>query len=145
MTRNVSLLTILDRLTCANVLVVGDVMLDRFIDGKVGRISPEAPIPVLAVSHETESLGAAGNVLSNLAALGCHAQLISVVGDDAAGKKIDQLVSINHSKSHLHTLSGRRTSIKSRYIASGQQLLRADEHRDRRRRCCTRSSAARSC
>jgi D-beta-D-heptose 7-phosphate kinase/D-beta-D-heptose 1-phosphate adenosyltransferase len=72
------------------VLVLGDVMLDRFIYGAVDRISPEAPVPVIAVERETAMLGGAGNVARNVAALGGQAVLIGLIGDDDAGRALDR-------------------------------------------------------
>lgn len=81
----------IEALSRARVVVVGDAMLDRFLYGAVERISPEAPIPVLRIEREVAMLGGAGNVLRNLAALGVAAELIAVVGDDAAGREVAAL------------------------------------------------------
>ena len=127
MTHNVLISAITERLNCATIIVVGDVMLDRFIDGTVERISPEAPIPVFSVTHETSMLGAAGNVVRNIAALGGTAYLYSAIGNDQAGAQIrDLIINETQTESGLITVPGRRTSIKTRYIASGQQIMRAD-------------------
>lgn len=118
----------LEALQGVRVAVVGDVMLDRFIYGSVERISPEAPIPVMSVSRETSMLGAAGNVLRNLVALGTRPSFFSVVGDDAPGREVRALVQEEMGeRSGLLVEAQRRTTIKLRYIASGQQLLRADQ------------------
>ena len=117
----------LDALAGAHVLVVGDVMLDRFVTGRVERISPEGPIPVLRVEREADMLGGAGNVLRNLTALGARGDLITVVGDDPAGRAVAELVAQDGAgDSRLLVAPGRATTIKERYIAGGQQLLRAD-------------------
>jgi len=114
----------LDRLSHAAVLVVGDVMLDRYLYGAVDRISPEAPIPVLRSDREEAMLGGAGNVLRNLTALGAGATLVTVVGDDGAGAEIAALLEAEpRAGSRLLTVPGRRTTTKVRYIAAGQQLL----------------------
>src|SRR5436309_13944412 len=76
---------ILSRCSSSTVLVIGDFMLDRFVWGEVTRISPEAPVPVVRIRRETASLGGAGNVVSNLAALGAGVRLAAVVGVDEAG------------------------------------------------------------
>ena len=76
----------------AHVLCVGDVMLDRFVHGDVERVSQEAPIPIVRVAAQDEVLGGAGNVVRNVAALGGRATLLSVMGDDAAGRAIDALL-----------------------------------------------------
>jgi len=118
------------RLAGARVLVLGDVMLDRFVYGSVERISPEAPIPVLLVGQETAMLGGAGNVLRNLAALGARPLGIGVVGDDVAGAAVEDLARLCLApvKGSFVAISspGRYTTIKQRYIAAGQQLLRVD-------------------
>ena len=82
---------IIDAMQNARILVVGDIMLDRFVYGNVDRISPESPVPVLSISRENAMLGGAGNTLSNLVHLGCKAAILSVVGDDDTGKQIKQL------------------------------------------------------
>ncbi|MBF0167109.1 MAG: D-glycero-beta-D-manno-heptose-7-phosphate kinase [Alphaproteobacteria bacterium] len=109
------------------VLVVGDVMLDRYVYGDASRISPEAPIPVLAIDHETAMLGGAGNVVRNLVALGAKVEFISAIGDDQAGREVRHLLESEEGVTpRLAVESGRRTSIKTRFCAGSQQLLRAD-------------------
>jgi D-beta-D-heptose 7-phosphate kinase/D-beta-D-heptose 1-phosphate adenosyltransferase len=116
-----------ERLKGARVLCVGDVMLDRFVYGHVERISPEAPIPVLRVEREEAMLGGAGNVVRNLIGLGAIAEFVSVVGNDAAGREITALVGrLDHVEPHLLVESRRRTTIKTRFVAGNQQLLRTD-------------------
>ena len=127
MARKASTADIVDRLGGVKVVVVGDVMLDRFVDGTVDRISPEAPIPVFSVTHEMVMLGASGNVLRNLAVLGGEVFLSATVGDDAAGSEIRDLVTEEgQTADGLRVVPGRRTAIKTRYIAGGQQMMRAD-------------------
>lgn len=127
MTRNASTAAIVERLAGVKVVVVGDVMLDRFVDGTVDRISPEAPIPVFSVTHETAMLGASGNVLRNLAVLGGEVLLSATIGDDDAGSEVRSLVTQEgQSADGLHVVPGRRTAIKTRYVAAGQQMMRAD-------------------
>lgn len=127
MTRNAAISAIVERLSGAKVIVVGDTMLDRFVDGVVDRISPEAPIPVFTVRQEKSMLGAAGNVLRNLVALGGTAQLMTAVGEDDAGCEVRGLIAEEaQTDVGLYGIPGRRTSIKTRYIASGQQMMRAD-------------------
>jgi D-beta-D-heptose 7-phosphate kinase/D-beta-D-heptose 1-phosphate adenosyltransferase len=115
------------RLAHTNVLIVGDVMLDRYVYGDVSRISVEAPVPILAIDRELEMPGGAGNVLRNLTALGAAAAFITVVGDDAAGSSLTALVG-GHANVEpwLLVQGGRTTTQKTRYIAKGHQLLRAD-------------------
>lgn len=109
------------------VLLVGDIMLDTFVYGDVSRISPEAPIPVLSVSREDKMLGGAGNVLANLAALGCDSTIIAVTGDDMAGHEIAQIVEdLNCPADGLVRDENRPTILKSRYLSQNQQLLRVD-------------------
>jgi rfaE bifunctional protein kinase chain/domain len=111
----------------AKILVVGDVMLDRYWFGDVNRISPEAPVPVLKVERIEERPGGAANVARNIAALGGHATLLSVVGDDEAGACLEKLLNhYNNLTSLLHRDSSISTIIKLRAIARHQQLLRID-------------------
>jgi D-beta-D-heptose 7-phosphate kinase/D-beta-D-heptose 1-phosphate adenosyltransferase len=116
---------LVDRLAGARVLCVGDVMLDHYVYGEVERVSPEAPIPVLAVERETRTLGGAGNVLRNLDALGAAACFVSVVGDDPAGIEVRKLVPAS-AEAHVLVERERLTTVKTRYVAAHQQLLRAD-------------------
>lgn len=127
MTANADLVELVPRLASARVLCVGDVMLDRFVYGHVDRISPEAPIPVLSVEREIAMLGGAGNVLRNLVGFGAHPEFVSVVGRDAAGREIATLVGqLANVEPHLLIDARRETTIKTRYVAGSQQLLRAD-------------------
>jgi len=116
-----------DRLTGARVVVVGDIMLDRFVHGQVDRISPEAPIPVLRVGREISMLGGAGNVVRNLVALGAEVCFVSVVGRDDAGRELTHLIGQEPGvEPYLLQEGERQTTVKVRYVAGGQQLLRAD-------------------
>lgn len=116
-----------DRFGEAHVLVIGDVMLDRFIYGSTARISPEAPIPVLAVEKELTMLGGAGNVVRNIATLGGSTTFVSVVGNDDVGTAITKLTAKEpRVYPYLLTDNGRISTEKSRYIAGTQQMLRAD-------------------
>lgn len=116
------------RLARASVLVVGDAMLDRYVFGSVARISPEAPVPVLAVDREVALPGGAGNLVRNLTALGVAVAFVSVVGDDQAGSELTGLIgSQPNVEPWLLVQSGRRTTVKSRFVARGQQLLRVDQ------------------
>ena len=115
------------RLAQARVLCVGDLMLDRYVYGHVDRVSPEAPIPVVTVEREIAILGGAGNVVRNLVALGAETCFISVIGDDPAGREVTQLVGAEANlEPHLLIEPRRRTTIKTRFVAASQQLLRAD-------------------
>ncbi len=117
----------IDRLRGVNVLCVGDVMLDQFVYGTVDRISPEAPIPVLRILRETAMLGGAGNVVRNLVALGAGPCFVAVVGDDVAGREVSRLVGDQDGVDpRIVVERGRQTTIKTRFFAGGQQLLRGD-------------------
>jgi D-beta-D-heptose 7-phosphate kinase/D-beta-D-heptose 1-phosphate adenosyltransferase len=110
------------------VLCVGDVMLDRYVYGRVSRISAEAPVPIMTHRAERLTLGAVGNVARNVAALGGHAIIVAIVGEDEGGREIARMIAEEDSlEAALVTVPGRRTTLKTRYIAQGQQLLRADQ------------------
>ena len=112
----------------ASVLVVGDAMLDRYVYGAVRRISPEAPVPVLAVEREVAMPGGAGNVVRNLTALGAAVAFVSVVGDDQAGSDLTGLIGGQPGvEPWLLVQGGRHTTTKTRFIANGQHMLRADQ------------------
>jgi D-beta-D-heptose 7-phosphate kinase/D-beta-D-heptose 1-phosphate adenosyltransferase len=109
------------------VLVLGDVMLDEFIWGKVARISPEAPVPVVEVTDQSFHLGGAGNVACNVRSLGGHAVLAGVVGRDGAGERVQAGLAHAGVESHLVVSdSGRPTTVKTRIVAHNQQVVRAD-------------------
>ena len=121
------LLPHIDRLKSARVLCIGDVMLDHYVYGQVERVSPEAPIPVLWIEREMKTLGGAGNVLRNLRALGAASSFISVVGNDEAGREVGRLVEAQDgTEAHVLVQPQRTTTVKTRYVAANQQLLRAD-------------------
>jgi D-beta-D-heptose 7-phosphate kinase/D-beta-D-heptose 1-phosphate adenosyltransferase len=127
MADNTDLIPCVDRLASARVLCIGDVMLDHYVYGQVDRVSPEAPIQVLAVEREMKTLGGAGNVLRNLRALGAGATFVSVVGNDDAGREISRLLEAETgAEVHLLVQPQRITTVKTRYVAANQQLLRAD-------------------
>lgn len=118
------------RLARVSVLVVGDAMLDRYVYGAVERISPEAPVPVMSVRREVAVPGGAGNVVRNLGALGAAVAFVSVVGDDQAGSELTGLIGGQPGvEPWLIVQGGRATTLKTRFIALGQQLLRTD-HED---------------
>jgi len=108
------------------LLVVGDVMLDRYWFGEVGRISPEAPVPVVKIDRVDERPGGAANVARNAAALGARVSLLSVVGRDEAGTHLRRLLRKERIAAQLHTDAGLRTTIKLRVIGRQQQLVRVD-------------------
>ncbi len=108
-------------------LVIGDAMLDRYVFGRVERVSPEAPVPVLSVEREVALPGGAGNVVRNLTALGVAVAFVSVVGDDQAGSDLTGLVGGQPGvEPWLLVQGGRATTTKTRFLAAGQQIMRAD-------------------
>jgi D-glycero-beta-D-manno-heptose-7-phosphate kinase len=115
-----------DRLAHARVLVVGDVMLDRYWFGDVNRISPEAPVPVVHVQRQEDRLGGAANVARNVSALGAKAGLLCVVGHDEPGERIVQLLDDSRVDPYLERDPALPTTIKLRVLSRQQQLLRVD-------------------
>jgi len=110
------------------ILVIGDLMIDHYLWGKCERISPEAPVQVVAVEKETSVLGGAGNVIHNLQALGANVDVISVIGDDANAEELKRLLAdIDISDENILIQKGRNTSKKSRIIAAQQQVIRYDK------------------
>ena len=127
-----ALLTAIGGLAGAQVMCIGDLMLDRFVYGEVDRVSPEAPIPVFLVGTDESMLGGAGNVVRNLVALGLEACLVAVVGDDPTGHDLVEMVGEEPSiEPYLLVERARRSTTKVRYVAGGQQMLRADRETDR--------------
>jgi D-beta-D-heptose 7-phosphate kinase/D-beta-D-heptose 1-phosphate adenosyltransferase len=121
------LLASIDRLRAARVLCIGDVMLDHYVYGQSDRLSPEAPVPVLAIDSETQNLGGAGNVLRNLAALGVGMSFVSVVGNDPTGREVENLLAeLDGAEIHVLVQPQRVTTVKTRFIAVNQHLLRVD-------------------
>jgi D-glycero-beta-D-manno-heptose-7-phosphate kinase len=114
------------RISAGRVLVVGDVMLDRYWFGEVGRISPEAPVPVVKIDRVEERPGGAANVARNAAALGARVHLLSVVGRDEAGSRLRQLLRRERIAAGLHVDKDVKTTIKLRVIGRQQQLVRVD-------------------
>ena len=114
------------RIATARVLVVGDVMLDRYWFGDVERISPEAPVPIVHVSRTEERPGGAANVARNAASLGAQVTLLSVVGDDEPGRNLARLLEGNAVRTVFQIDAGFPTIVKLRVISRQQQLLRID-------------------
>jgi D-beta-D-heptose 7-phosphate kinase / D-beta-D-heptose 1-phosphate adenosyltransferase len=110
-----------------NILVIGDLMIDHYLWGTTNRISPEAPVQVVDIEKETTVLGGAGNVISNLKALGAKVSVIGVIGDDDIGEELNQILYKLDTDVNLVTENGRKTSKKSRIIASNQQIIRYDK------------------
>ncbi len=113
-------------LSSCRVLVVGDAMLDRYWFGDVERISPEAPVPVVHVRSTEERLGGAANVARNIVAIGAQARLLTVVGDDEAGRSIGRLLAASQIRGYLHTDRRLATTVKVRVIGRQQQVVRID-------------------
>ena len=112
------------------ILVIGDIMLDKFIWGNVSRISPEAPVPVVEVEHETVMLGGATNVVNNLVSLGGSVMMCGVVGNDPTGKEIiSRLDELNVDTGGIAIEVDRPTSVKTRIIAHDQQVVRYDREK----------------
>ncbi len=111
-----------------HILVIGDLMIDHYLWGGCERISPEAPVQVVDISRETTVLGGAGNVINNLVALGARVSVCGVIGDDENGEELRNMLSAIGAESNgLIQQTGRKTSKKSRVIASNQQILRYDK------------------
>ena len=115
-----------EQLAKASVLVVGDVMLDRYWYGAVDRISPEAPVPIVRITREEERNGGAANVAYNVVTLGAQSSLLTVVGDDEASHKLEALVAGTGIRTHFGRDADLKTTVKLRVIGRQQQLLRLD-------------------
>lgn len=122
-----SMINLVERLALSQVLCIGDLMLDRYVYGGVERTSPEAPVAVLRIERERAMLGGAGNVVRNVTALGARAWLIAVVGDDEVGRQLTTMVGKEPQlEPYLLVEPGRPSTVKTRFVAGSQQLLRAD-------------------
>ncbi|SFV50940.1 ADP-heptose synthase / D-glycero-beta-D-manno-heptose 7-phosphate kinase [hydrothermal vent metagenome] len=111
-----------------SILVVGDLMIDHYLWGSCERISPEAPVQVVDIQKETTVLGGAGNVINNLVTLGSNVEVASVIGDDANGRELlEMLKKIDVDTESIVIQNERKTSKKSRVIASNQQIIRYDK------------------
>ncbi len=115
-----------ERVARTRVLVVGDVMLDRYWFGDVERISPEAPVPVVKIARTEERPGGAANVARNAAALGARTTLLSVTGADEAGAALERLLAAENVQTSFHRDPALPTTVKLRVIGRQQQLLRID-------------------
>lgn len=122
-----ALRAIVARFAGRRIGVLGDLMLDRYLWGRVERISPEAPVPVVEVERESDSLGGAGNVAANLSALGAVPSLFSVVGDDEAGERLCRVLAERGvAAGGVPRDPMRPTTVKTRIVAHSQQVVRAD-------------------
>jgi len=109
------------------IIVIGDLILDRYIHGEVNRISPEGPIPVLRFKKQHDAPGGAANVAVNLQAMGARVSLAGFVGKDESGHVLKKLIADSGVKTSLFLADSRPTSLKTRFLSGGQQLLRLDE------------------
>ncbi|MCK6691690.1 MAG: bifunctional ADP-heptose synthase [Thermoanaerobaculia bacterium] len=122
---------ILQKFENQNILIVGDVMLDRYLTGTVSRISPEAPVPVVLHRATEDRLGGAANVALNIRALGATPVLCTVVGQDAEGQALRRMLPENGmTDSGLVLSETRRTTVKTRVLGNNQQMLRIDQEDD---------------
>jgi D-beta-D-heptose 7-phosphate kinase/D-beta-D-heptose 1-phosphate adenosyltransferase len=132
---------ILDAFPASRVVVVGDLIVDHYLWGEVNRISPEAPVPVVDVRRESRTPGGAANVASNIRALGGRVELLGVSGDDASGRWLaDELSRRGIGTDGIVRMDDRSTTVKSRVVAHGQQVVRFD--REVREPLSTRATAA---
>ncbi|QQL50712.1 D-glycero-beta-D-manno-heptose-7-phosphate kinase [Mucilaginibacter ginkgonis] len=117
----------LDKTKQPNILVVGDLMLDRYVWGSASRISPEAPVPIVHVNKETATVGGAANVAQNLVSLGAKVTLVGITGNDAASDELKVLLEAKGiSARNLSTDISRPTTVKTRYLSGNYQMLRVD-------------------
>lgn len=120
----------IDKFSSCRILVVGDVIMDEFLWGRVERISPEAPVPVVQVEEESLVLGGAGNVVNNIISLGGQALLCGIIGNDAMGRElVHMLQKINSPTDGLVVEDRRPTTIKTRVVAHSQQVVRVDREK----------------
>lgn len=123
---------IFEKFNSLNVLIIGDVMMDSYIWGKVDRISPEAPVPVVRITKKENRLGGAANVALNVQSLGANPLICAVVGDDSEGDELLGLLKMqNLSDQGILRIKGRATTVKTRIIAHNQQIVRVDAETDR--------------
>jgi rfaE bifunctional protein kinase chain/domain len=124
-------LQLIQRMQASRIVVVGDIMIDKYVIGETERLSPEAPVPVVTVRERNAKLGGAANVAANVAALGATCSLVGVVGDDADGAAIRQELAVARlDDRHVVTIAGRPTTSKTRIIARAQQIARIDDEVD---------------
>jgi rfaE bifunctional protein kinase chain/domain len=110
-----------------SVLVIGDLMVDHYINGNASRLSPEAPVPIVNLKNETVTLGGAGNVVKNLVALGAEVSVAGIAGDDLYGKQLLEILNNEHvSTDGIVTDSSRPTTVKTRVLVGSHQMIRID-------------------
>ncbi|MBE6449095.1 MAG: D-glycero-beta-D-manno-heptose-7-phosphate kinase [Alphaproteobacteria bacterium] len=120
---------LLDDFTSVKVLSIGDIMLDRFVQGKVERISPEAPVPVFQFVQEKKMLGGAGNVIANLNSLGCKTVFMGQVGQDDFGEKVKEMLHELKTETYLIQRTDVPTIMKARFVAGNNHILRFDKEK----------------
>lgn len=114
-----------------NILIIGDVMVDAYLWGKVDRISPEAPVPIVSVNKKESRLGGAANVALNIKALGANPLICSIIGDDSEADEFLRLLDMEHiSSDGIVKVTHRQTTVKTRVIGNNQQILRVDAETD---------------
>lgn len=124
-------LHLLEKLKNCRIVVVGDVMLDRYLIGDTERLSPEAPVPVVTIRERRTALGGAANVAANVVAIGARCQLVGIVGDDVEGRALRQeLAAARIDDRYVITVADRPTTSKTRVMARAQQVVRIDEEVD---------------
>ncbi len=111
------------------VVVLGDAMLDRYVEGPADRVSPEAPVPVVRVAREWEAVGGAANVAANVLSLGAQCDVLGVVGQDDAGRAVERVLAEMGGGCHFAPAGSRETTVKTRVLARGQQVVRVDRER----------------
>jgi rfaE bifunctional protein kinase chain/domain len=124
-------LHLIERTKSSRVVVIGDIILDRYLVGETDRLSPEAPVPVVTLRERKSALGGAANVAANVAAMGARCFLVGVVGDDGDGSSIRQELAVARlDDRHVLAIAGRPTTSKTRIIARSQQIVRIDDEVD---------------
>ncbi|MEJ7778777.1 MAG: bifunctional ADP-heptose synthase [Daejeonella sp.] len=122
---------IFEKFNSLNILIIGDVMMDSYVWGKVERVSPEAPVPVVRVTRSENRLGGAANVALNVQSLGANPIICSILGNDNAGQGILKLLGdSNLSSEGILIIPGRQTTVKTRIMAHNQQIVRVDAETD---------------
>ena len=124
---NILIKKLLDQFRAKHILVIGDVMLDEYLWGAVNRVSPEAPVPVVKLDHIDYHAGGAANVAENVYGLGCEVTMVGVIGDDENGAKLENIL-YKDKRFNLHLIKqfDRPTTVKTRIMAQGQQMMRVD-------------------
>ncbi|MBN2279865.1 MAG: D-glycero-beta-D-manno-heptose-7-phosphate kinase [Candidatus Marinimicrobia bacterium] len=117
----------IEKFSHLKLLVIGDLMLDKYIQGSVSRLSPEAPVPVVKVLKKEDRIGGAGNVAANLAALNCNVSLAGICGEDENGRAIQEMLTQRSIKCEILFTPSKPTTVKTRIIAQHQQVVRVDE------------------